>query len=96
MIEAYATWRYRIEDASISFVCMQAGLLLDRCYRNVAINVEFEKLRGAAGDVSWGDLYGLSPEWTEQALLMALRYGYGRQGWEGPALPTPSGTAVLV
>ena len=45
MIEQFSTWRFRIEDASIAFVCAQAGLLLDRCYLEVD-DSDYEHLRG--------------------------------------------------
>ncbi len=46
MIEQSASWRYRVEDADVGFVCAQAGLLLDRCYNHVD-ETELEPLRAA-------------------------------------------------
>lgn len=83
MIEQYATWRYRVEDASISFVCAQAGLVLDRCY---APGRDVESLRAPEGHVTWAALFEVSVFWAEQARAIALRYGYGRAGWADPIL----------
>lgn len=83
MIERYATWRYRVEDASIGFVCAQAGLVLDRCYAPAR---DVDSLRAPDTHVSWAALFEVSAEWATEARAMALRYGYGRAGWGDPIL----------
>ncbi len=83
MIEAHAEWRYRVEDVSIPFVCMHAGLILDRCYKSPT-PPDSEAQRGPRGAVSWAQLQAVSPAWAGEVQKMAARYGYGRAGWQPP------------
>ena len=83
MIEMHASWRYRIEDANISFVCAQAGLVLERCYKHIPSESSgkgIEAERGPVGSITWSELDVVSKVWARELRAMAVRYGYDRAG----------------